>query len=590
MNSKNTWFLLALAALLAVFIYGWEKYVAAPARQPLLVLPGFEPASITSIQIRVSGHAEVTAERTESGWQLTKPLAYPARPERIDAFLAALETLSPESYLSPRDLMNRPNAEAEFGFDSPAVTMMLFSGNARRQLLIGAHTAPGDQVFVEIIGIPGIHLVSTNFFDVVPATPGVWRETALLDWDALDFDRLQVNNGQRTMELFQNATNQQWRLVRLQARADNILVNELLRQFRLVQVDEFITDDPDADLDQYGLETPELEMIFTAGTNLLATLEFGGSPTNGTNLVYGRRGGSHTVFTVPADALKPWLAPATEFRDRHLVSLRTVPQAVEIRGDDQFTLVRQPDNQWRVMPQDFLADTNYAREFILALAKMQVVEFVKDVVTEPDLPAYGLAPPMREYLLNFGTNANSIGLLFGSNRTDVVYTKRSDEPSVSAVRLADFLFLPAASWELRDRRIWQFTEDDVARVQIEQDGRKRELIRNGTNSWSLAEGSFGSINTFGVEETIHRLGDLSAAFWTARGQVDRTQYGFTNPPRRLTIHLKNGGKHEIEFGGEAPSQFPYARVTLDGEPWILEFPWATWQYIQSYLSIPVREL
>ncbi len=59
---------------------------------------------------------------------------------------------------------------------------------------------------------------------------------------------------------------------------------------------------------------------------------------------------------------------------------------------------------------------------------------------------------------------------------------------------------------------------------------------------------------------------------------------------RLTFELQDGAKRQVEFGGTAPSQFPYATVTLDGEAWLMEFPWALYQDVLTYLSIPVREL
>jgi len=90
MNSKNTWLLLALAALLAGFIFAWEKFVAGPARIPLLVLPGLNPQGITSIQVRMSGQPELFADRTNGGWQLRKPLLYPGRSENVEALLTML--------------------------------------------------------------------------------------------------------------------------------------------------------------------------------------------------------------------------------------------------------------------------------------------------------------------------------------------------------------------------------------------------------------------------------------------------------------------------------------------------------------------
>ena len=99
---KNTGLLIFIAALLAGFIFGWEKFVAAPARLPMRVLPGFKTNAITSIQIRVSGQPDLLVERTNGGWHLTKPLVYPARQAHIEAMIMALERIVPDRFLTPR--------------------------------------------------------------------------------------------------------------------------------------------------------------------------------------------------------------------------------------------------------------------------------------------------------------------------------------------------------------------------------------------------------------------------------------------------------------------------------------------------------
>ena len=548
MNSKNTWLLLALAALLAGFIFVWEKYVAGPSRIPMLVLPGLDIKAIHSIQVRMTGQPELLADRTNGGWQLRKPLLYPARSENVEALLTMLSTVQPDRFLSARELIGQPNAEEDFGFDKPLATLTLFSGADRKQIVIGSHSAPGDQVFVEIVGIPGVHLVATNLLGALPQSPADWRDTALFDWKSLAYDRVRVNNGPRVTELQRNPTNGQWRLVRQKARADNDQVNKWIAELQAVRVKQFITDNPQADLDAYGLQTPDLDITFATGTNTTAALHFGKSPTNDTSLVYARRGGMDSVVAVPREPLLPWRATATEFYDRHLITVHNIPESIEVIGQDRFRVERQTNNLWRVLPQNFIADTNYMNAFIVALAELQVTQFVKDVVIESALTNYGLASPPRQYSVkpdSSDTNVSVAPLMFGSAKDGLVFARRADEDSVYAVKQADFEFLPAASWELRDRRVWQFSEDEVTRVRIEDGGRTKEIVRKGTNLWSVAPGSVGTINTMAVEESVHRLGALRAAFWTARGEIDRAAYGFTNPVHRLTFELKNGTKPQI---------------------------------------------
>ena len=63
---------------------------------------------------------------------------------------------------------------------------------------------------------------------------------------------------------------------------------------------------------------------------------------------------------------------------------------------------------------------------------------------------------------------------FGTNQADKVFARRADESCVYAVKLADFQRLPSASCEMRERRIWNLSTNDVAGVTIRQQGRVRQ--------------------------------------------------------------------------------------------------------------------
>ena len=125
---------------------------------------------------------------------------------------------------------------------------------------------------------------------------------------------------------------------------------------------------------------------------------------------------------------------------------------------------------WRVLPQDFPADAGLVKDLVSALRGLQIVEFTKDVAIAPELPAYGLASPARQYILRSAatnspagpTNPIIVEVDFGTNQADKVFARRADESCVYAVKLADFQRLPAASWQMRERRIWNFSTNDVA--------------------------------------------------------------------------------------------------------------------------------
>jgi hypothetical protein len=149
--------------------------------------------------------------------------------------------------------------------------------------------------------------------------------------------------------------------------------------------------------------------------------------------------------------------------------------------------------------------------------------------------------------------------------------------------------MPAAAWQLRDHRIWNFTTNQVARVIIREGGKTRELLRQPNGEWTLGKGSVGEPNPFAVEETVFRLGNLFAVAWIARGEQAREKFGFSTNGYQLTIELKNGDKPQllnVEFGtAKSPLQLPYAATVIDGQPWIFEFHPFLQADVQRYLSI-----
>jgi hypothetical protein len=221
---------------------------------------------------------------------------------------------------------------------------------------------------------------------------------------------------------------------------------------------------------------------------------------------------------------------------------------------------------------------------------MQVTDFEKDTVAKPSLSRYGLEPPARKYIMAWAeptAAANPpVELDFGTNADGKVFAQRADEGTVYDITPSDFEKLPDASWEMRERRIWNFDIKDVSRITIRQDGQKREMIRN-TNGWSLAAGSQGIIvNDSAVEDTARELGRLTAFSWIGHGARNLATFGFTPESYQLSIELKNGEKQNVQFGGPTRFGSPYASVMLENEPWIFEFPPDLFQAVQYCLKIP----
>ena len=590
MKSNNTWLWLVVAAMLFAFIFLFERHRHLSATMSANILPQLQISGVTSVQVIPSGALEISAVRTNNAWRLTKPISYPAQTAAIETLLAALQKLKPATRISATELRDR-NPETEFGFETPQISLVVGAGDRRWQLLVGNKTAPGDQVFLRLIGMDGTFVADADWLKFIPRSVNDWRDTTLVDAGKNDFDSIVLTNGAKVIELHRDLTNHFWRMVRpLQARADSERITGALQLLQTASVAQFVTDDARADLTAFGLQSPDLDLWLGHGTNFTAGLHVGKNPTNDPTQVFAKREGWNAVFTTAKDPLSPWHDSVNDFRDPHLLEPAAPVAEIEVRGQNNFSLQRQGSNDWRIAGEKFPADAESVQQFIKLLAGLRVAEFVKDVVTAPDLPVYGLAVPSRQITLRsaIGDSNAVIAQLSFAAQTNGIFVRRTDEDFIYAITAEDFSRLPEAGWEFRDRRIWNFPEGDVAQITLQQNGKTRTLIRNGPNKWSLAPGSQGIINPPAIEETVHRLGELAAAGWIARGLTEPEKFGFNTNNLQIAVELKTGEKLAVDFGAPISDQTALAAVTLAGERWAFVFPPVLYQFVLNYLTIPTN--
>ncbi len=599
MNFKHTWLWLFVAAGLFAFIFFYQRHDFKPPAGPVKILPGLKPATVTAIQVTARGQLALRVERTNDTWKMLEPVPYPAQSANIDILLAVLEQLVPARHFSESELTNRFNADKNYGFADPQATILLEQpGESFPPVRIGTNTAPGDQVFLQVVGRDEIYVVDVSLLKYIPRSPNDWRDSTFIRLKEQPFDSLTVTSGNDRLTFQNDPATHLWRMTfPFEGRADNAKIAGFVQALERARVQQFVSDQPNPDLEAFGLQPPEHELTLAQGTNLVSRLQFGKSPTNDPGRVYAHRAGRNTIVTLPKEVLAPWSASMqmNDYRDPYLLHLNEPLTEIEVHGEDNFSLLRQTNETWRVLPQDFQADATSVKLLLSQLGQLKVAEFTAANVPETRLPEYGLVPPLRQYLLKAapaGTATNAVlnELSFGTttNRADVVFARRADEKSVYAVPLADFRRLFPFAHQYRERRIWHFSINDVAGATIRQEDKVRYLKRNGPHSWSLARDSQGVIDDLAIEETVAGLCDLTATSWVTRGAQYLPQFGLAPGLLQITLEFKNGDKATLDLGKPFPASpnRPFAAVTLEGQVWIFEFPIILFPDVSRYLTLP----
>lgn len=600
MNLKLTVWLTALAVGLFGYIY-FVEMGSGPAgdgtEQPGKVLPSFNPKNVTSVEITRSNQT-IRAEQSNGQWRLVKP-RYPAQTTVIESFLNALTNLQSQKEIPAQEIIAESGGLSPFGLDPPAAIIKLQADTNLIQLKVGGKSLLGDRVYVQPAGASGIFLTDASLLRHLPDSTNTWRNPMLLHDPKLSFDRIAIVTGGRPLTLEKDKTNQSWRLVVPEPiqRADFERVEYLIQQLRSARVSQFVSDNPKEDLESFGLQPPEAELTLVSADQPVFHVQFGRSPTNDPSVIYARRMSHTNVVLVPKEMLE-WVAkPYSEFRDRSLLSFQPAHvDRIEGRAEESFALQRDADNSWRIVePFDAPADRQLMQLFLNNLAALQVIRFEKDVVA--DFAPYGLVEPIRQYTLKRSipgsagsTNHILVQVDFGippPNELDKVFCRRSDESSVYVVAYADMFRLERAAFSLRDRRVWQFASSNVAAVTIVQRGNRRELVRDTvTRKWDREN----AVNDAAIEEILHRLGELEAEVWVARGEQQAEKLGTANGKFDLILQIQDAGKRferRLSFGSLSSSGQPYAAVTMEqGQPVVFKFPSELYSLIAMYLSVP----
>ncbi|HKQ39892.1 MAG TPA: DUF4340 domain-containing protein [Verrucomicrobiae bacterium] len=595
---KTTFWLLGTGAVLFGVIIFLERHAppaAANAQVPARLV-ALRASDVTNIVVRRTNQFVLRADRTNLNWNITLPFYYPGQSFAVDKLLAILENLAPHTHLTQDELQAQKRSLVEFGLDIPTATLVLNHKSGRTELQFGSRTAIGDQVYLQVMNTPGIYIVPAELPQILPQTANDWRDTALVNLTESNLDRFEVRTTARSFAIEVDATNKVLYLAKpTRARASAPKVEALIRKLQAAQAVQFVTDDPRADLDTFGLRTPEAELVLGLGTNDLQVVQFGKSPTNDPTVVYARRMAQTNIVLTPRSVLEALQTSHDELRDRHVLAFPVAAiESMEVRGEQNFTIRKQTNNLWFVTEPEFMpADSELIRGCLNQLSFLEG-QVEKDVVT--DFAPYGLATPGRQYILR-GSATNSLGaptnriiaqLDVGARREAVVFA-RGGEDTVYALPAPFVDRLPTGAWQLRERRVWSFSTNQITRLTIQHRGYQRQILRSPAGEWSLAPGSQGIINTFAVEEMMFRLGELRAVSWVARGDEHRAQYGFAENGHKLSIELRLPDRARVltlEFSSRAPAPYPYALAVVDGQTWIFEFPPDLFSQISNYLANP----
>ncbi len=536
MNHRSNLALFLLAVALAAYVFVVDRrggHTVTSRSGDTAMFPSLDVASLGAVELARS-NSIIRVERTNNAWTLRLPVNYPAQSLSVDRLLEHVARMVPAGYVGVRDVAAQPDGLAAFGLAPPVATLTLVGRDQPTILRVGGNTPVAGRVYVQLVGTDGVFVVDAALLGLLPSSPDDWRDRGLIDLAGRTFDRVSLAAAGRTVFEAVKDPAGRWQLRQpLSARADGERLEALVGQLQQVRVSGFVSDAPIVDRASLGLQPPAFELGVGSGTNELARLEVGGSPTNAPQHRYVRRLAHTNIVLVDAQFLAALERPLQDFRDPRLVGPIDGITRIERTGTGGFAAALDGTNWWVTAPRRFPASAAMVRLFLDQIQSLEIEQFVNDVVADPK--TYGLDRPAREFVLGHGTNTLVRVQLGGpaSPNGALLFARRTDESSVYAVPRTILINLESAG-QLRD---WSFAATNVAAVDIVQQGRLRRLVRS-PSGWQAAAGASAGLVPDAIEETLHRLGRWESTRYAVTDEAAMTKAGrFGETAHEATLSL-----------------------------------------------------
>jgi hypothetical protein len=313
-----------------------------------------------------------------------------------------------------------------------------------------------------------------------------------------------------------------------------------------------VVDDAPADVKQYGLDTPRIEVEFKGdGGKLAGKVRVGAKTATGGNL-YARRGDEPRVVLVGTSGETSLNRSTFELREKRFVKLdRAKVEAIELQtGGTSGELVKKGEDWALAKPVAARADTSAVDGLFATLDSTEMKSVVTAAPTPDDLKKYGLDRPAATITLRSGTERRSISI-GGKADEGTLYVRDSSKPDVYTVDSATADSLKKAVDDYRRKELFDLRAFNATHVELTRGGQTIVLERvkatdaNAADTWKRLSPNPGEPDRSKVENMLATLADIRATAFVA----SKTANGLATPVLTVSAKFDEGKKDErVVFG------------------------------------------
>jgi hypothetical protein len=334
-----------------------------------------------------------------------------------------------------------------------------------------------------------------------------------------------------------------WELVEpVKAGADVSELSSVTSNLSTLEVQSVVDENP-ADLAQYGLNPPRIEVAFRLkGEKDFRHLLVGEKTPTGGDL-YAKNPQDKKVFLISSFLDTTFNRTPFELRDKSILEFeRDKVDSVEVvKGTSTLQFTRSGQDWKIVKPIAARGDYGAIEGLVTRLSSGQMQKIVADQAT--NLKQYGLDRPTLTATVSAGSSRAS--LLLGKTEGESTYAKDLSRPNVFTVEKSLATDLDKALGDFRRKDVFDFRSFTANRVEIRRGADtfvfEKTKDKDGKEIWRGAAGK--DVDTTKVEDMLTKFSNLRAqTFETAQHASLRT------PALTMTVRFDENKTETATFG------------------------------------------
>lgn len=286
----------------------------------------------------------------------------------------------------------------------------------------------------------------------------------------------------------EGAEKTRWKITEpVQTGGDDLTIETVINKLKQARREEVVYESLEK-LEEYQLDQPRFSVRFTLrGETAERGIDFGIRTLDGKN-VFARVLGDERILAVPSQTQSDLARKLFDVRDKRIAVFedQELEGMIVLSGLGQIVLRKEEDGTWLLMPEEIKASGTRVDLFKGALQWGTFVEVMEE--EGEHFERYGLDKPRVLVTLKL---RDSPPFLFAvgdpvDEEAKFYYATRTPDNMIFQVKADTVNRLVKTEFELKDRSIFSFTDEQVTGISMEWDGRSLAFLREG-DDWKLAD-------------------------------------------------------------------------------------------------------